>query len=129
MAKVKLSEISHRLPKGGRKGSSRPKTNIADIYPVIRGVGQYERSYTTEIDMDLLQARIKTILSRKPNTDLDDTREFRMMRKYYQIRLLRHLLICGMTVTIDGCVEKPTDDNIISLGRLMKKYEHQKLEV
>lgn len=129
MPKVNLTDIAHRIPKGGGRRSTRPKTNIADIYPVIRGVGKYERSYQSEVDMDLLFARIKTILSRKPNTDLDDTREFKIMRPYYQIKLVRHLLICGIRVTVAGHNEEPTESNIASLGKLMNKYEHQKLEV
>jgi hypothetical protein len=129
MPKVNLSDVAHRISNRGGRVSTRPKTNIADIYPVIRGVGKYERSYQTEIDMDLLGARIKTILSCKPNTDLDDTREFRIMRSYYQCRLVRELLIYGMRVTIAGHNEEPTDENIDLFRKLMKKYEYQRYTV
>lgn len=119
---------------GERTKSELKLGSFSDLYPIVNGstcqLGKLHRSYKSDIDQELLSSLVisKFVFSKNrknKNVDLDDIREFRLLKKYFKVLCVRRILIGGDDVLIEGCLEKSNDQNISQLGKYLIQLDKE----
>lgn len=145
MSKVKLSEMENRIVKHIHTPIHNPNSNKVNLSELIKS-GRIRRrkkkkkieakfpvqciTYDTEQEIQfmtsLLRMRVITNARKGIVVDLGDEELFLRLNQINQLKLVIGLLQSELDVTIDGCIEKPEQENIAQLK--VKLNELEKLE-
>lgn len=116
--KVNLNE----LIKSGRIRRGKKKKTVHKSFPVK--CITYDTQEEIDFMMSLLRVRVITNARKGIVIDLGEERLFLRLNQINQLKLIVGLLQSGIDVTIDGCIEQPSDKTISEIKVKLDELEN-----